>query len=456
MNFIMNIVKTVSDWLWSYPLLILIVGGGLFVAFRLGLVQIRYFGYMMSQTFGKIFVKKHEGEGTVTPFQAACTALASSIGAANIVVVPSIIFTAGPGAVFWMWLAAFIGMSTKYTEIVLGMKYREKNVDGEYIGGPAYYLKKGLGGPIGKVLGFCVSFFFMIEILPSITVQTLSAVNPLRELGFPTWLAVGLIFVVVALVVYGGVKRIGQVTELMVPIMAVIYVIFALIVIVLHASAIPGAIRDIFVGAFNPKAIAGGAVGATFMAAVKSGIARGVYSNEAGMGSAPYGHAAAVVDHPCRQGFWGVFEVTGDTVIVCTMSALVVLTTGVWKNPDVKSSVAVYSAFTQVFGTLGGVIIAISLFLFVLSTIIVIVFYAEKQGEYLFGTKIGKVVRLIASLMILAALVITFEKAGSILDLSLALVIIPNMIGVVYLSGEVRKLTKEFFSNPKFYERLRK
>ena len=151
-----------------------------------------------------------------------------------------------------------------------------------------------------------------------------------------------------------------------------------------------------------------------------------------------------------------MFEVTGDTVIVCTMSALVVLTTGVWKNPDVKSSVAVYSAFTQVFGTLGGVIIAISLFLFVLSTIIVIVFYAEKQGEYLFGTKIGKVVRLIASLMILAALVITFEKAGSILDLSLALVIIPNMIGVVYLSGEVRKLTKEFFSNPKFYERLRK
>lgn len=454
-----NVIHKIADVLWgppAFPLLILIVGGGLFVMIRTGFPQIRHFGYIMGQTFGKMFSKNHKGEGTVSPFQAACSALASSIGAANIVVVPSIIFVAGPGAVFWMWIAALIGMSTKFAEIVLGMKYREKNEDGEFIGGPAYYLKKGVGGTMGKVLGFCVAFFFMIEILPSISLQTLSAAGPMIDLGVNKYVAVGLILVVVLLVVYGGIKRIGKVTEFMVPIMATIYFVLGIVLIIAHIGKVPEAFRMIFVGAFNPEAILGGAAGVGLTKALQNGVARGVYSNEAGMGSAPYAHSAAVVDHPCRQGFWGVFEVFVDTVVVCTISALAVLVTGVWapgENAD-KAGTAVYHAFTSLFGTLGGVIISVSLFFFVLSTIIVIVFYCEKQAEYLFGTAVGKIFRFIACAMIVLALFIDFNSASFLLDFALALVIIPNMIGVVMLSGEVKELIQEFFTNPKYYERL--
>lgn len=458
MDTIVNILSKIADVLWGppvFPILVLIVGGGLFVALRLGFPQITHFGYMMGQTFGKIFDKNHTGEGTVTPFQAACSALASSIGAANIVVVPSIIFVAGPGAVFWMWIAAIIGQSTKFAEIVLGQKYREQNVEGEYVGGPAYYLKKGVGGTLGKVLGFLVAFFFMIEILPSITLQTHSAVGPLVEMGVNKIVAIVAILVIVLLVVYGGIKRIGQVTELMVPLMAVIYFICAFIIIVMHIDQVPTAFYNIFVGAFNPSAVAGGAVGGTLLVALQKGVARGVYSNEAGMGSAPYAHSAAVIDHPVRQGFWGVFEVTVDTLIVCTMSALVVLVSGVWQQPEAQA-IAVYTAFNSHFGFIGGAVVSVSLFLFVLSTIIVIVFYCEKQAEYLFGTFVGKVMRFVAVLMVVAALFLDFEKAGFFLDFTLALVIIPNMIGVIYLSGEVKELTKEFFTNPKYYEKLKK
>ena len=462
----MELIQKIVGWLWGPPLLILIIGGGLIISLRTKFFQIRYLPFIMKQTFGKMFSKEQEGEGTVSAFQAMTTALASSIGAANIVVAPSIIFTAGPGAVFWMWIAAIIGQGTKFAEVVLGMKYRIKNDAGEFVGGASYYLSGGIKGTIGKVLGWLVAFFFMLEILPSITLQTLSAVGPLvnvgealgiENTGVVRTVGVVLVLVLTALVVYGGIKAIGQVTEKMVPFMALIYIVTGLIIILMNASMIPQAFAWIFQGAFDPAAVAGGAVGYGITKVIQQGVARGVYSNEAGMGSAPYGHAAATTDHPSRQGLWGVFEVFVDTIIVCTISALVVITSGIWKpglTADEAASlspVAVERAFNNVFGTAGSIIISICLFLFVLSTIIVIVFYCEKQAEYLFGTKVGLVFRFLATLMIALALFLSFENAGIFLDATLALVVIPNMIGLIVMSGQVQELQEEFFHDPKFY-----
>ena len=410
----------------------------------------RYLPFILKQTFGKMFSSEVGGEGSVSPFQAATAALASSIGAANIVVAPSIIFTAGPGAIFWMWIAALIGQATKFGEIVLGIKYREKNEDGEFVGGPAYTFKKGIGGTLGKIMGFLVSFFFMLEILPSITLQTISAAAPLEQLGLSRIVSSVVIAVLVVLVAYGGIKRIAQVTEKMVPLMAAIYIAAGLIIIFMHIDKVPEAFRMIFVGAFNPKAIVGGAAGAGISQLIRAGAARGCYSNEAGMGSAPYAHATAVTDHPCRQGMWGIFEVIADTIIVCTISALVVLVTDLYKNPEMQD-IGVERAFNTAFGQVGTAIIAISLFLFVLSTIIVIVFYAEKQGEYLFGTAVGKVVRFIACGMVVLGGFVSFENAGVFLDATLGLVVFTNMVGMIILSGELKELVDEFFKDPKYY-----
>ncbi len=454
MNLLISTLEKFAGWIWGPPLLILLVGGGLIITIRLSFFQFKYLGFVIRQTFGKMF-GKGEGVGTVSPFQAATAALASSIGAANIVVVPTIIFTAGPGAVFWMWITALLGQATKFAEIVLGIKYREQNSLGEYVGGPAYYLKKGVGGTLGKILGFCVSFFFMLEILPSITLQTLSAIGPIEKLGVSffnanithiRYIAIGFIFLLVGLVVYGGIKRISKVTEYLVPFMALLYTVCSLIIILINIKNVPAAFSMIFAGAFNPTSIAGGAAGGGLLLAIQKGVARGVYSNEAGMGSAPYAHSTAITDHPCRQGMWGIFEVLVDTIIVCTMSALVVLTTGIWQQNEF-ASIAVERAFNLSFGTAGSAIISVSLFLFVLSTILVIVYYCEKCAEYCFGTFIGKIVRILATLMVVAAAFVKFEYAGFVLDITLALVVIPNMIGIIWLSKEVKELAKEFFKN---------
>lgn len=455
MNAVVDFISNITSAFWGWPILIVLLGGGIIIGFRMGWVQIRHFGFICKETFGKMFKSNVGGEGSVSPFQAASAALASSIGAANIVVAPSIIFVAGPGAVFWMWVAAIIGCGTKFAEIILGIKYRETNADGEFVGGPAYTFKKGIGGGLGKVMGFLVSFFFMIEILPSITLQTISAAAPLEQLGLSRTISALVITVLVVLVAYGGIKRIGQVTEKLVPFMAALYILGGLVVIIMHADQIPEAFRLIFVGAFNPSAIAGGAAGAGIMALIKAGSARGCYSNEAGMGSAPYAHATAITDHPCRQGMWGVFEVVADTLIVCTISALVVLTTGMWQNPDMKD-IGVERAFNSAFGQFGTALIAISLFLFVLSTIIVIVFYAEKQGEYLFGTTVGKIVRFLACGMIVLGAFMSFDNAGVFLDATLGLVVFVNMVGMIMLSGELKEMVQDFFKNPKYYPGAKK
>lgn len=466
----MEIVSAFANWLWGLPLLLLIVGGGILINIRTGFFQLRYMSFIFKETFGKMFSKEEQGEGTVSAFQAMTTALASSIEAANIVVAPTVIFLAGPGAIFWMWIVAIIGQGTKFAEVTLALKYREQNELGEYVGGASYTLKNGLKGNFGKIMGALVSFFFMIEILPSISLQTLSAAGPIVKVGeifnvdsnIAKIFAVSLVFILTSLVVYGGVTAIGKVTEKLVPLMALVYIILGLVIIFMNFDKVPGAFESIFIGAFNPQAVAGGFVGATLQNVIQTGVARGVYSNEAGMGSAGYGHAAATTDHPTRQGFWGCFEVFVDTIVVCTISGLIVLVTETWK-PGMSeqalkevSPVAVERSINSVFGTTGSIIIAICLFLFVLSTIIVIVFYCEKQAEYLFGSRVGKVFRLIATGMILLAMVLSFRNAGVFLDITLGLVVIPNMIGLILMSGEVKEMKNEFFHNPKFYPGAKK
>lgn len=449
MQTILDVLMSFSNWLWGVPMLVILVGGSVILTVRLGFVQFRYFPFAMRETFGRIFKKSEGGEGTVTAFQAATAALASAIGASNIVGVPVAIAFGGPGAVFWMWLVALIGAGAKFSEIVLGIKYREKNEDGEYVGGPMYYLTKGIKGNLGKALGFMFSFFLMIEIAPSIAAQSVSVVQTAASINIPNWASGLALALVVGIVIFGGIKRIGKVTEKLVPFMALFYVIGALAIIIVNISELPNAIALIFKHAFTPMAAAGGFAGAGIAQAMRWGTARGVYSNESGMGTAPIAHATAVTDHPVRQAMWGIFENVVDTLIVCTATALVVLVTGIYQTVPASQAASMPAlAFQSLLGKgLGGIIVTGSISLFVLSTVIVIAYYGEKQAEYLFGTRFSKVMRIIYMASIVLGAYGGIEFLYQFLDLLLGLVIIPNMIGLLLLSSEVKELKDEFFNN---------
>lgn len=443
-----------SNWLWGIPMLIILVGGSVFLTFRLGFVQFRYLPFVVKETFGKMF-KKSEGEGTITAFQAATAALASAIGASNIVGVPVAIAFGGPGAVFWMWVIALVGAGAKFSEIVLGIKYREKNEEGEYVGGPMYYLSKGMKSKIGKALGSIFAFFLMIEIIPSIATQTVSVVQTAATINLPNWITGLLLAFIIGLVVFGGIKRIANVCEKLVPFMALLYILGAIAIIIFNIAEFPRVILLIFKHAFTPAAAAGGFAGATVAQALRWGTARGVYSNESGMGTAPIAHSTAITDHPVRQAMWGIFENIVDTLIVCTATALVVLVTGLYKTTPASEAGSMPSlAFQSILGkALGGGIVTLSIALFVISTIIVIIYYGEKQAEYLFGTKFAKIMRVIYLLAIILGAFGGIEFLYQFLDLFLACIIIPNIIGLIALSGEVVKIKDDFFKNPKYYNK---
>lgn len=457
MDSIVNAIVSFSTWLWGVPMLVILVGGSLFLTIKLGFFQFKYFPFAMSQTFGKMLKKPDEGEGTISPFQAATAALASTIGASNIVGVPVAIAFGGPGAIFWMWVVAIIASGAKFSEIVLGMKYREKNEEGVYVGGAMYYLTNGLKGKFGKAMGIIFAFFLMLEVGPSIATQAASAAQTASTLNIPVWVTGGLLVILVGLVVFGGIKRIATFTEKVVPAMAFIYLVGGLIIIFANITQVPAAFGLIFRHAFTPLAAGGGLAGATIAQTIRWGTSRGVYSNEAGMGTAPIAHAAAVTDHPVRQGLWGIFEIIVDTIIVCTITALVILVTGVWKvvpSADAGSMPAV--AFQQLFGdTLGGGIVTLCILLFVLSTIIVIAYYGKTQAEFLFGTTFSNIMVGIYLLSIIGGVVGGLEFLYQFLDIMLATIIIPNMIGLLLLSGEVRDLKNEFFGDPKYYPKAR-
>lgn len=443
-------VAIFSEQLWGYPLIAVLLFAGIFMTVKLGFVQFRYPIYIFKQTFGSI-KKKPKGEGTVTPFQALTSALSSTVGAANIVGVPAAIMFGGPGAVFWMWVIALIGMSLKFSESALAVHYREKNEKGEFVGGPMYYMTKGLGM---KWLGIWFSFALMIELIPSVMVQGNSVANTVEEsFNIPAlWTGIA-IAVLIGIIVFGGIKRIGKVTEVIVPFMALIYVGGAIVILFMNLDFLPDFFSLIFSNAFSPAPVIGGFAGAAIVDVIRWGFARGLYSNEAGLGTAPMAHAAAQTDHPVRQAFWAIVGIVVDTLIICTATAFVVLSSGVWtgENAMDNSSALTTIAFTSYFGEFGSILVTVSLIFFVLSTILVVIFYGAKQAEFLFGLKASYIIQFVYLIAIVLGAVGAAEVIWGFLDIMLAAILIPNLIAILLLSNKVKELKTEFFTSEDYY-----
>ena len=443
-----------TDWLWGYPIIILLLITSIFLTIYLNFVQFRHFIYILKQTFGR-FNKEAKGEGTITPKQALTSALSSTVGAANIVGVPTAIMMGGPGALFWMLVIAFLGMALKFSENVLGIAYREKNKKGEFVGGPTYYMYKGFKNKkLGKTFAYVFAFIFMVEIIASVMVQGNSVTANIKDSFHINPLISGIVIAMLtALVVIGGVKSIANVTEKLVPIMVGLYLILGFIIIVINFQAIPGTIGLIFKEAFYPTSVAGGGIGAALASTMRWGFARGVYSNEAGLGSSPIAHAAAKTDHPVRQAFWGIAEIIVDTVLICTTTGLVVLLSGVWKEGGAKahSSALTARAYHEVFGSWGSTLITLSMFFFVFSTLIVVIFYGSRMAEFLFGIPGGWALRGIYTIAIILGAIGVGKQLWDLLDLALACLLIPNVIAVLILSPKVKQLYQDFFHN--YYEK---
>ena len=468
-----RIVTVVDDFAWGPVMLILLVGTGLYLSIRSGFLQFSKFGYAMKNTLGKALQKQQAGEGEITPFQAMTTALAGTVGTGNIAGVTGAIFIGGPGAVFWLWISALVGMVTKYAEVLLAVQYRERNAAGDWVGGPMYSIKNGLGKN-WMWLAYIFAFFGMVASfgignttqVDSIATAINTAVSAFGGQGGSNTLrlAIGVIVAIfVAVVIIGGIKRIGAVTEKLVPAMAVIYIIAALIVVFGNIGQIGTVLGAIFQGAFSPRAIAGGALGVGIMTTIQKGIARGVFSNEAGLGSAPIAHAATSHTNPVKQGLYGIFEVFMDSIVICTLTSLALLM-GLSGQVGIEGiewgvshgSEMVVQAFSGIFGgKISALIIAVGLSLFALSTILSWSLYGARCCEFLFG-KASRVATLVYKVLFCVVLII-----GSMLGLDLVwtigdalngLMALPNLVALLLLSGTVLKLTKEFFASPEARE----
>ena len=465
MQFIADLNSKINGIVWGIPMMILILGAGIYLSVGCGFPQFTHFIHIMKNTLGKAFEKTEKKEGAVSPFKAMCTALAASIGTGNIAGVSGAIAIGGPGAVFWMWMSALLGMCTKYAEVTLAIKYRERNDHGDWVGGPMYYIKNGLGknwkwlGAVFAVFGALAAFgignMTQINTIAG-TVNTAIAefvATSDAQKTIIAWVVSIICAIVVAVVLLGGIQRLADVTALLVPVMAVIYIVAALIVIIANIGAVPAAFKAIFVGAFNPSAIVGGAVGIGIKTAITKGVGRGIFSNEAGLGSAPIAHAAADVEHPVQQGIFGVFEVFMDTVVVCTMTALVALLGVGVDNIVYGESIGAdltISGFMSVFpGKISATCIAICLSLFAISTVLTWALYGTRCVEFLFGYKASKVYQVIFCLFACIAGTTSLQLAWDIADTLNGLMAIPNLIAVALLSPVVFKLTKEYFSGIK-------
>ncbi len=446
MEAIMKINSFINGIVWGPPMLVLIVGAGLFLSSKTGFFSLRKLGYILKNTLLKMFSKESKGEGEVTAFQAVATALAATVGTGNIAGVATAIAAGGPGAIFWMWFAAVLGMTTKYAEVVLAVNFREKTSDGRFVGGPMYYINNGLGW---KWLAVIFAIFGMLAAFGIGNMVQSNSVAAALESSFSiTPLMTGVVLAVItALVIIGGIKRIGAFTEKLVPFMAAIYILGGLIIIVMNASKIPAALALIFSSAFTGKAAVGGFAGATIARAMRYGIARGVFTNEAGLGSAPIAHAAATTDHPVRQGLWGVFEVFADTLVICSITALAIVTSGVWESGLTGAALTTEAFNASLPG--GGYIVSIGIVLFAFSTIVGWEYYGERCAEYLFGPKANMVYRILWIPFVVIGAIGGLEFVWDLADTLNGLMAIPNLIGVLALSGTVFKLTKEFFAKEK-------
>ena len=456
----MKINTAVNGFVWGPVMLVLLVGTGIYLSIAVGFIQFTKIGYWWKNTIGKIFKKGEAGDGEITPLQAVSTALASTVGTGNIAGVTGAIILGGPGAVFWMWVSALFGMVTKFSEVTLAVKYRERNEKGDWCGGPMYYIKNGLGpkwkwlGGVFAVLGAIAAFGIgNIAQVHSIADSVKSVAVAFNENAASRETMICLITgicvaIFVALVLLGGVKRIGQVTEKLVPLMAVIYIVCALIVVFANVSAVPGVFASIFKGAFNPAAVTGGAAGMSIKLAMTKGVGRGVFSNEAGLGTAPMAHATTSEPEPVKQALYGIFEVFMDTIVICSLTGLTLLCSGINLNYGTMGETALVS---EALGTLftqrgGALVIAVALALFAFSTILGWALYGSRCCEFIFGHKAIKPYQILYVIVIVVGATVDLELVWDIADTLNGLMALPNLIALALLSGVVVKCTKAYFT----------
>ena len=444
-----DLVLKVNDVLTGSVLIIALVGIGLLFTFKLGFIQIRGFKDGWNRTFGGLFSKKGDaGKDGMSSFQALATAIAAQVGTGNIAGAATAIAVGGPGAIFWMWISAFLGMSTIFAEAVMAQKFKQVSDDGTVTGGPVYYIRGAFKGTFGKVLAaiFAVLIIFALGFMGNAVQSNSIAASWNTAFGIPK-IAMGIFVAVVSLFVFtGGMKRIAKVTELIVPIMAAFYIVGSLIVIFANVTAIPAAFHDIIVGAFKPAAVAGGAMGATLKLAVQKGVARGLFSNEAGMGSTPHAHAVAKVKHPVEQGFVAMIGVFIDTFVILNLTAFVIITTGSRTSGLTGAQLSQY-AFSTLYGKFGEIFIAICMLFFAFSTIIGWYFFGEANIRYLFGAKAVKIYSIIVCICVALGSLQEVELVWNMADCFNSMMVIPNAIALVALSGLVKKTHDDYYNN---------
>ena len=444
-----DLVLKVNDVLTGSVLIIALVGIGLLFTFKLGFIQIRGFKDGWNRTFGGLFSKKGDaGKDGMSSFQALATAIAAQVGTGNIAGAATAIAVGGPGAIFWMWISAFLGMSTIFAEAVMAQKFKQVSDDGTVTGGPVYYIRAAFKGTFGKVLAaiFAVLIIFALGFMGNAVQSNSIAASWNTAFGIPK-IAMGIFVAVVSLFVFtGGMKRIAKVTELIVPIMAAFYILGSLIVIFANVTAIPAAFHDIIIGAFKPAAVAGGAMGATLKLAVQKGVARGLFSNEAGMGSTPHAHAVAKVNHPVEQGFVAMIGVFIDTFVILNLTALVIITTGSRTSGFTGAELSQY-AFSTLYGKFGEIFIAICMLFFAFSTIIGWYFFGEANIRYLFGAKAVKIYSIIVCICVALGSLQEVELVWNMADCFNSLMVIPNAIALIALSGLVKKTHDDYYNN---------
>lgn len=458
LELITKINTAVNNFIWGVPAMVCIIGVGLLLSIRTGFIQIRKFPYAIKTTIGRVFRKKDASDGTMTPFQAVCTALAATVGTGNIAGVAGAIAIGGPGAVFWMWVSALLGMCTKFSEVTLAVHFRERNEHGDLVGGPMYYIKNGLGknwqwlavlyAAFGTLTVFGTGNATQVNTITSAINSALLNFNVIGESSVKTSnLIIGIIItLLVGMVLLGGIKRIGSVSEKLVPFMAVLYVILGMGVVLINIKQVPAVFVSIIEGAFHPAAFTGGTVGSFFLS-MQKGVARGIFSNEAGLGTGSIAHACADTKKPVKQGLFGIFEVFTDTIIICTLTALTILCSGVPVNYGAAAGAELtISGFTSTYGNWVSIFTAIAMCCFAFSTIIGWGLYGARCVEFLFGSKVIKIFMVLYSLVAILGATVNLGLLWSIAETFNGLMSIPNLIALFLLSGTVVKLVKEYFA----------
>ena len=458
LQIIETINTAVNNFIWGVPAMVCIFGVGLYLSIRTGFLQIRKFPYAIRTTLGRIFRKRSASDGAITPFQAVCTALAATVGTGNIAGVAGAIAIGGPGAIFWMWVSALFGMCTKFAEVTLAVHFREINANGELVGGPMYYIKNGLGkkwnwlaylfAAFGVLTVFGTGNATQVNTITTAINSALLNYNIISESAVSTSnLIIGIVIaILIAMILLGGIKRIGQVTEKLVPFMALLYILLGLGVILLNIQNVPSVFVSIFKGAFQPSAVTGGIIGSMFLS-IKKGVSRGIFSNEAGLGTGSIAHACADTKKPVKQGMFGIFEVFTDTIVICTLTALVILCSGVpITYGEAAGAELTILGFTSTYGNWVSIFTAVAMCCFAFSTALGWGLYGARCIEFLFSEKVIKPFMVIYSLVAILGATANLGLMWSIAETFNGLMAIPNLIALFLLSGTVVKLTKEYFA----------